>query len=201
LPLPTTLAGTSVIVKDSTGTERRAPLFYMSPTQINYQIPPGTANGTATVFISNGSGFFTTSTIQVTRVAPGLFTANAAGTGLAAAQTQRIRGTTSTFEPTWRFDVANNKPVALPIDLGPTTDQVYLVLFGTGLRFRSTLSTVKATIGGVNAEVVYAGAQPDFVGLDQVNVLLPRTLIGRGEVDVVLTVEGQVANTTRVSIK
>ena len=89
----------------------------------------------------------------------------------------------------------------MPIDLGPTTDQVYLVLFGTGLRFRTALSTVKATIGGVNAEVVYAGVQPDFVGLDQVNISLPRTLIGRGEVDVVLTVEGQVANTARVNIR
>ena len=200
-PLPTNLAGTTVTVKDSLGRQRLAPLFYVSPTQINYQIPPGTANGAATVFISNGSGIFTTSTIQVTRVAPGFFTANSAGTGLAAAQTQRLRGATSTFEPMWRFDVATNKPVALPIDLGPTTDQVYLVLFGTGLRFRTALSTVKATIGGVNAEVVYAGVQPDFVGLDQVNVLLPRTLIGRGEVDVVLIVDGQAANTVRVNIK
>ncbi len=201
LPLPTTLAGTSVIVKDSTGTERPAQLFYVSPTQINYQIPPGTANGAATVFISNGAGIFTTSTVQVARVAPGLFTANSSGSGLAAAQVQRLRGTASTFEPTTRFDPAQNKPVALPIDLGPTTDQVYLVMFGTGLRSRNALSAVKATIGGAAAEVVYAGVQPDFVGLDQVNVLLPRTLIGRGEVDVVLTVEGQVANIVRVHIK
>ena len=201
LPLPTTLAGTSVIVKDSAGVERAASLFYASPTQINYQIPPGTANGAATVFISNSSGIFTTSTIQVTRIAPGLFTANAAGSGLAAAQIQRIRGAASTFEPTWRFDVATNKLVALPIDLGPSTDQVYLVLFGTGLRFRSALNAVKATVGGVSAEVVYAGVQPDFIGLDQVNMLLPRNLMGRGEVDVVLTVDGQVANTVRVNIK
>jgi len=201
LLLPTTLAGTSVSVKDSTGTERPAPIFFVSPSQINYQIPPGTANGPATVFISNGSGIFTTSTIQVTRVAPGLFSANATGSGLAAADAQRIRGTASTFEPTWRFDPAQNKPMALPIDLGPATDQVYLVLYGTGLRLRSALSNVKATIGGVTATVAYAGAQPNFIGLDQVNVLIPRALIGRGEVEVILTVDGQTANAVRVNIK
>jgi len=40
-----------------------------------------------------------------------------------------------------------------------------------------------------------------MVGLDQVNVLIPRSLIGRGEVDVVLTVDGKPANTVRVAIK
>jgi uncharacterized protein (TIGR03437 family) len=38
-------------------------------------------------------------------------------------------------------------------------------------------------------------------GLDQVNVAVPRTLIGRGEVDIVLAVDGKAANTVRVNIK
>src|SRR5262249_17822038 len=45
LPLPTELAGTTVKVKDSAGAERLAPLFSVSPTQVNYQIPVGTAAG------------------------------------------------------------------------------------------------------------------------------------------------------------
>lgn len=201
LPLPTTLAGTSVTVKDSAGTERLAPLFFVSPTQINYQIPPGTASGQATVIISNSAGIFSTGTIQIGRVMPGVFSADATGRGFAAGQVQRANGATAAFEQMVRFDTTQNKFIGIPIDLGLATDRVYLVLYGTGLRFRSALTAVKATVGGVATEIAYAGTQKDFVGLDQVNILLPRTLIGRGEADVVLTVDGQVANTVRVNIK
>jgi uncharacterized protein (TIGR03437 family) len=201
LPLPTTLAGTTVIIKDSAGTERPAPLFFVSPTQINYQIPPATATGAATVIISNSAGIFSSGTIQVGRVMPGVFAAEANGRGFAAGQIQRVRNGNSTVEQIVRFDTTQNKFVGLPIDLGATTDQVYLVLYGTGLRFRSALTAVKATIGGVATEVMYAGPQKDYVGLDQINLLLPRSLSGRGEVDVALTVDGQVANTVRVNIK
>jgi uncharacterized protein (TIGR03437 family) len=82
-----------------------------------------------------------------------------------------------------------------------TSDQVFLILFGTGLRNRSALSTVVAQIGGVNAEILFTGAQGDFVGLDQVNLRLPRNLAGRGEVDIVLTAEDKAANIVRVNIK
>jgi uncharacterized protein (TIGR03437 family) len=58
-----------------------------------------------------------------------------------------------------------------------------------------------AAIGGVNALVGYAGAQGDFAGLDQVNLLVPRSLIGRGEVDVVLIVDGQTARSVKINLK
>src|SRR5262249_7555864 len=103
-------------------------------------------------------------------------------------------------EPIARLD-SQNQYVPIPIDLGATMDQVYLVAFGTGFRFRSSISAVTATIGGTPAPVAFAGAQPNFGGLDQTNIQLPHSLIGRGEVDVVLTVDGQTANTVRVSFK
>jgi uncharacterized protein (TIGR03437 family) len=81
------------------------------------------------------------------------------------------------------------------------TDQVFLVLFGTGIRGRGALSAVTAQIGGTDCEVTYAGPQGGFVGLDQVNLKLPRSLAGRGEVAVQLTVEGRPANTVQVTIK
>ncbi|MGH9800448.1 MAG: hypothetical protein ACRD82_08805 [Blastocatellia bacterium] len=49
--------------------------------------------------------------------------------------------------------------------------------------------------------VQYAGPQGGFVGLDQANILLPKSLAGRGEVDVVLIVNGKTANTLRLNIK
>ncbi len=51
------------------------------------------------------------------------------------------------------------------------------------------------------AEVSFAGAQGAFVGLDQVNVLVPRSLAGRGEVKVQLRVESQMANPVRIHVK
>ncbi len=202
-PLPTSLAGTSVKVRDSASVERLAPLFFVSPTQINYQIPPATANGVATMTITSGDGSVSTGSAQIASVAPGLFAADASGRGLAAAVVFRVKADGSqSYEPVAQFDAAQGKFVALPIDLGPETDQVVLILFGTGLRYRSALSTVSAKLGDpneVDAQVMFAGAQDGFVGLDQVNVRLSRNLIGRGDVDIALTVDAQAANTVKVA--
>jgi uncharacterized protein (TIGR03437 family) len=94
---------------------------------------------------------------------------------------------------------------ARPIDLGPelgsNSDQVFLVLYGTGFRFRSSLANVIARIGGEIAPVHFAGPQGDFVGLDQINIQIPRTLVGRGEVNLVLTVDGHQANVIKINVK
>lgn len=200
--LPTTLAGTIVKVKDVAGTERAAPLFFVSPTQVNYQIPVGTSPGLALVTIVNSNGQQSQSAVQIASVAPGLFTANATGKGVAAATILRIKADGSqTYESVGVFDQAQSQFIARPIDLGPVGDQVFVILFGGGIRFRSDVANVKAKIGGVNAAVSFAGAQGGFIGLDQVNVQLPRSLIGRGEVDVVLTVDGKAANVVKMAIK
>ncbi len=206
LPLPTTLAGTSVKAHDSAGSERLAPLFFVSPTQINYQMPAGTAVGAATITITSGEGSVAQGNAQISNVAPGLFTANASGQGVAAAVALRIRAVgTQSYEPVARFDSAQNQFVAVPIDLGPdlgnASDQVFLILFGTGLRYRSSLSAMFASLGGVDCQVTYAGEQGGFVGLDQVNVRLSRSLIGRGELDVALIADGQAANAVKANIK
>ncbi len=202
IPLPVTLAGTSVKVRDSAGTDRAALLFFVSPTQVNYLIPTGTVNGAASVTITSGDGAVSAGVVQIASVAPGLFAADASGRGLVAATALRVKADGSQqFEPVARFDVAQNKFVAVPIDLGPETDQIFLLLFGTGIRFRSALSAVMARLGDVDCQAPFAGAQGDFAGLDQVNVRLSRSLIGRGAVDVALTVDGQTANTLKVHIK
>jgi uncharacterized protein (TIGR03437 family) len=202
LPLPTTLAGVSVLVRDSGARERLAPLFYASPRQINYQIPPGTSAGEATVEVLRGGVSVALGTAQVSALAPALFAANADGRGTAAALAVRVTsGGSQTYEEVARFDQAQNRFVPNPIELGPQGDRVVLVLFGTGIRFRDPGSPVTAAVGGEPADVTYAGPQPQFVGVDQVNVVLPRTLAGRGEVDAVVVVDGQASNTVQVSIQ
>jgi len=199
---PFALNGTSVRVKDSVCVERPAPLFFVSPTQINYLIPAETAPGAATVSVFNEAGAVSIATVTISKTAPGLFAANSNGQGAAAASVFRIKSNgEQQFEKAVQFDVAQNRYVALPIDVSVNGDHVFLLLFGTGLRYRNSLGAVTATIGGLPVEVLYAGAQGDFIGLDQVNLRLPQTLAGRGEVDVVLMVDGKAANSVKVRFK
>ena len=200
-PLPTTLGATSVRLRDSANVERLSPLFFVSPGQVNYLLPEEAAIGPATVTVLNGANQFSGS-IQVARVAPALFTANADGSGAPAAIALRIlAGGTQITEPVVEFDAARNRFVPRPIDLGPEGEQVYLILFATGLRQRSSLAGVAARIGGLPADVAYAGPQGGLVGLDQLNIPLPRTLAGRGEVEIVLLVDNYPANVVRINVK
>jgi len=200
--LPTVLAGTTVKIGSVAGTGRDAPLFFVSPRQVNYQIPPGTANGRVTVSIISSDGQLSSGKIDIVTVAPGLFGANANGQGAAAAVALRVRADNSrTFEPVFRFDAAQNRFVSIPLDLGPEGEQVFLILFGTGIRSRGSLAAVTARIGGADAQVTFAGAQGSLVSLDQVNLLIPRILIGRGAVEIALTADGKIANTVEANIR
>jgi uncharacterized protein (TIGR03437 family) len=200
-PLPVTLGGTSVKIRDSAGVERLALLFFVSAGQINLAIPPGTAPGTATITVTRDDGRSASATIQIDPVAPGLFSANADGKGVAAALAIRAGADGSqTLAPVFECPGGAGSCRAVPLDLGAESDQLILLLFGTGIRGRSNLAAVRATVGGANSEVLFAGPQGAFVGLDQVNVRIGRSLLGAGEVDVVLTVDGRGSNTVRVSI-
>ncbi len=202
IPLPTELAGTRVLVRDANGVERPAPLFFVSPEQINYQIPADTAPGLVEVTVLSSDGTISGAGEAVRNVAPTLFTANSNGRGVPAGYGVRVRGGEQTV-----IQLAALVPTATPplqpaeLDLGPEGDQVVLVLFGTGLRRRPDLSGVDVSIGGVKVPAQYAGEVAGLVGLDQLNFGVPRSLIGRGEVDVVVNASGVAGNTVRVRIK
>jgi uncharacterized protein (TIGR03437 family) len=201
-PLPTTLANTQVAVKDSLGTERLAPLFFVSPDQINYQLPSGMATGTATITVLRGNSVASAGAAQISLIAPGIFAANADGQGVAAAIVLRVKADgTQIFEPVAKLDTGQNKFLPDPIDLGPESDRVFLVLFGTGFRYRSTLSAVTGTMGGTYVQVFYAGMQGELTGLDQSNLLIPRSLAGRGEIDVTMMVDGQMTNMVKINVQ
>ncbi|MGH9841149.1 MAG: hypothetical protein ACREEM_20540 [Blastocatellia bacterium] len=202
IPLPVELAGTRVLVRDGSGVERAAPLFFVAPSQVNYQMPAGVAAGPARLTLTSGDGAASIGTATINPVAPGLFSANANGQGAAAAIAVRVKADGSQlFEPVVRFDSAQNRFVPIPIDLGPPGETVVIVLFGTGLRNRSAQTAVNVKLGGADAPVQYASFAPGFVGLDQVNVVVPRSLAGRGEVDVALAADGKPANVVRISIR
>ncbi len=192
-PLPTTLGGTSVFVRDSAAVERPARLFYVSPLQINYQIPPGTAPGIATVTVISDAQSLSTGTINIQSVSPALFTANQDGAGAAALAILRIKANGARqYEPALQWNATRTRLVPLPIDLSPAGDEVFLELYGTGIRGHQ--GGVSAVVSGEAVPVLYAGVAPGYVGLDQVNVSLPRYLIGRGESSLQLWVDGVAAN-------
>ncbi len=200
-PLTTTLGGISMQVQDSAGVTRPAPLFYVSPGQINFEVPAGTALGQAKFTAVDSSNLVVgSSTANVQNVAPGLFTADASGKGVAAALVIRVgvNPPQQTIAPI--FQCSNGTCAAVPISLGVDTP-TYLSLYGTGIRNRSSLGNVSVTINGVGVPVLFAGPQGSYTGLDQVNVAVPLSLRGTGEADLIVTADGQAANTVRVSIQ
>ena len=186
-PLPLSLAGITVNVQDSAGTVRPAPLFFVSPDQINCLIPSGTASGAATITVTGGGASFT-GTAAIGPTTPGLFAANAAGFGPSASQV--VNG--STYSNTFECSSAG-QCAPVPVNVAGASP-TYLVLYGTGIRHVSSQSAVDVKVGNVDCPVQYAGPQNQYAGLDQVNVLLPASLAGRGQLVVTVTVDGQSTN-------
>jgi uncharacterized protein (TIGR03437 family) len=200
--LPTTLGGVSVRLTDAAGTERIAPLYFVSPQQINFQVPAGTVAGAAQIAVIRDSATVAQGTATVQTVAPGMFTADATGQGVPAAVLLRRKADGSeSFALIAQYNATTNVHDPIPIDLGDSTDQLFLIGFGSGFRNRSALSAVSATLGGLGAVVSYAGPQGNLTGLDQLNIAIPRTLSGRGNVELTVMVDGSTANTTTINIK
>ncbi len=183
-PLPVNLGGVTVTLTDANGGVFPAPLFYVSPNQVNWLVPKGAATGVATVTLANGSATFT-GTATIAPTAPGIYTANSSGQGPAAAQAASRLAYANTFQ----CSSAGNCTL-VPIDV---TSQPVLILYGTGIRGAAP-GSVSVKIGNIDAPVTYAGPQGAYAGLDQVNVTLPPTLKGRGQLVFTVTVNGQAAN-------
>ena len=201
-PLPTILGTTQVMVTDSAGVTRPAPLIYVSPLQIDYEVPPQTANGLAAVSVTNNGNAVAAGSMLIAEIAPGLFTANTSGQGVASAQlvTTDAIGAQS-IAPIYQCGSAAGSCVSVPIAVNTPGSAVVLELYGTGIRNRNSVTNVKCSIGGTAVPVAFAGPQGQFAGLDQVNVPLPASLAGKGEVDLVLTVDGVAANTVRINLQ
>jgi uncharacterized protein (TIGR03437 family) len=201
LPLPTTLGGVSIVVKDAAGNPGTASLLYVSPSQINFLIPQGLATGVASFTISNGAGASVTAMGAVGQVVPTLFSMAGTGTGPVAATALSIGGgSPATSSPVSLFNCNSLPCQALPIDLSGS-NPVYLTLYGTGIRNRSSLDNVLVTINGIGLPALYAGPQPNFAGLDQINVQLTPALRGSGVSNIVVKVDQHQANIVTVAIQ
>jgi uncharacterized protein (TIGR03437 family) len=186
VPLPDALGGFRVTVKDSAGQSRNAGLYFISPGQINFVVPAGTAAGIAMVSLTGPAGRAPVPDVRVNiaSAAPGVFTTSGDGTGLPAAQWVRIRA-----------DGSQTTEAVTSAGIRAGGDTIFLVLYGTGSR---NGGTVTCTIGGQPASVAYAGAQAESPGLDQVNVRVPAGITG--DITVVLSVGGATSNPVTVRL-
>ncbi len=187
-PLPDELDGTRVDVLDRTGIVRRAPLFFVSPGQVNYQLPPGTSAGPVTVRVHASDNQVSTAAFEIRQTSPAIFTVAMSGTGAAAA----LDGLTFTGAPF----------AATQMNGGPNI----IAFFGSGLGAEATdqdgnlAASVIATVDGALATVFYAGHAPGYTGLNQFNIGLP-VGIGSGFHQIIVTRSGQTSNVVTIEIR
>ena len=198
-PWPTSLAGVTLQIQDSGSVTRPAGLLFVSPGQINFQIPQGTALGPA-AFLINNNGVAMSTINTVLAVVPALFAVDASG--IAAATAVRYTLPLNQGAPVPVFICLDNTAGCqlVPIDLGVDTP-VYLSFYATGIRGRSPSGTVMVSMGGVNVPATYAGPQGQFDGLDQINVPLPLSLRGAGTINVTVTADGVASNPVKIQVQ
>ena len=196
--LPFTLGGVTMTMGGVS-----VPLFFVSPTQFNFQVPLFTLTDQASTTLTITRGAAKTSfTVLLKPYAPALFTTNQAGTGQASTL---IAGTASLAAPNDAF------PGSRPARIGE-----YISIYATGLGDVSnrpalgsgspvdplarTLATPEVTVGGVPAAVTFSGLAPGYSGLYQINVQVPEGAPTGPDVAIVLTIGGVPSNTATIAV-
>jgi uncharacterized protein (TIGR03437 family) len=193
-PLPTQLGPTTVTING-----QLVPLFYVSPTQINFQMPSSAPVTAVTVTANNAS---VTSPRALSASPSRLTTLEVTDPGLFVTPDKRAAALNGDLTP---------HTAATPIPAGG-----YVILYMTGsgpvtppladgtAAPSSPLSiinaTVQVTIGGKLAQVTYQGAAPGFAGLEQLNVIVPSGLTP-GDQPVFLTINGQPSNAGVITVR
>lgn len=178
IPLSTTLNNVSVTFNGIP-----APLLFVAQAQINAQLPwnvlTGDAtSGTATVVVTRSGVASQPRTIQVGQFSPGIFTVNGNGIGFAIA----VNASDGTLaQPAGSVPGLNPPPH--PASIGGA-----IIVYCTGLgrvdppvasgassldMLRNTTTKPDVLIDGIGAQVLFSGLSPQFVGVNQLNVVVP----------------------------
>jgi uncharacterized protein (TIGR03437 family) len=206
-PWPTTLNAIMLMVRDSTGVQRAAPLFYVSSGQINFQVPPGTATGEASLSLIAGGHTSDVGSMQVSAYAPGIFWSRGTyGEHIAAATAIRVGpdGTQTNLPVSACSGDGSCQEAYIPLSTA-NGRPVYLSLFGTGFAGASG-AEVTAAAGDIEIPITYAGPQGGTPGLDQINLRLPPEILNRvdpyfGIVAITVSVHGIAANTVWIAVE
>ncbi len=187
--LPRELDTTTVLLNGDS-----LPLYFIAPTHINAVLPYELSPGEAALQIRRGDQLSGKLTLRVADQAPGIFTLNEAGSGAAVA-----------------VEALTNQVIS---ERNPVAAGAYAVIYVTGLgRLRNPLATGEiptvaneamekptVTLNGAPVAVLYAGVTPGYLGLYQVNVQVPITILP-GTYPLQLTQNGVVSNLTTLTIR
>jgi uncharacterized protein (TIGR03437 family) len=184
-PLPTTLNGATVTVNGAT-----VPLVYVSPGQINFQLPFETAAGTASATVNSGCGASTPVTFPVASAAPYLLL----GTGGDAI----VQNEDGTFNSESSAAPKSTTVTVYLIGIGPLDKQIATGAATPAEFFNASLPK-KALIGGFDTDVKFLGMTPGFVGLAQANLEVPN--LSPGKYPVIVTVDGIDSNAATMYVK
>jgi uncharacterized protein (TIGR03437 family) len=185
-PLPLGLAGVSVSVNG-----QNAPLLYVTPTQVNFQVPWETAQGSATVTVNVNGGASNAITVPVLGAAPGLFSTSSGHAVLQNSDfTLNDPSNPAKVGSTIVAYLSGSGPVSPAVANGAATPLGPLV---------SATSPSSATIGSSTAQVAFAGLAPGFVGLVQVNIVVPSDL-QTGDYPLAITIGNETSNPATVSV-
>jgi len=198
LPLPAALGGVSVSANGIL-----APLFYVSPTQINFQLPWELMGQNQASIAVTTNGFATApQTITLRTASPGVFSTNASGSGQGAIQ---ISNTATFAAPVG--SLAQARPVnpgeSITIYCSGLGDVLPRPVTGTASPFppSTTVLTPSVSIGGVPALVTFSGLVPGFVGLYQINATVPLTAPTGAQVTVFVMIGGVTSNMVTIAVQ
>jgi len=163
--LPFELAGVTLTVNNLA-----ARLIFVSPGQVNFVLPVEVDNGDSVDFTINNNGVRSAGKVKIVDGAPGVFTTTGDGAGLTAAQCGRVSPDGLSFISS-----------APPCRVGNESQPDLLIIYGTGWR---NISGLQVKIGDQTLTPTFSGAQPEFLGLDQINVNLTKELAGKEDLDV-----------------
>jgi uncharacterized protein (TIGR03437 family) len=201
VPLPASLAGVAVLVNG-----KAAPLFYVSPTQINFQTPWEMAGqAQAAVVVSVQGVASNTATVALPAFSPGIFTVNQSGAGQGAIL---IANSATVAAPAGSIPGASTAPARagqfvsiFVTGLGPVGNPPATGAAAQSNPLAMATNQVQVTIGGLPAVVSFAGLAPGFVGLYQVNAQVPGGVATGDAVPVVLSVGGASSNSVTMAIQ
>lgn len=184
-PLPAALGGVSLTIG---GTP--APLYYVSPAQINAQVPFEIAPGETAAILTTGGVALPAAPLTVQAAAPGIF-ANAGGWALA----RNADGSVNSAE---NGAAAGSAIAVYGTGQGAVTNPVPSGSAAPDAPLSEARASVTATIGGQAARVSFAGLAPRLAGVFQANLTVPN--LPAGAYPVVITIGGAASNSATIAI-
>lgn len=166
--LPFQLGGVTVTINGIA-----ARLIFVSPGQINFVVPDLVGAGDAVDYTINNNGILSTGKAKLVNFAPGVFTTTGDGKGKAAAQCFRVA-------PDGLTAIVTSPPCTI----GNAANFDTLVIYGTGWHNTASISV---KIGDQTFTPSYAGVQPEFLGLDQINITLSTALADKADQEIIVT--------------